>query len=73
MAWGLVARDLGRALAQAVDGRLGPHAPGRAPLVVALNDYPVAGRETGGAVRIRETLSRLDADTVLVTFADRPR
>ncbi|WP_430912034.1 glycosyltransferase [Methylobacterium sp. sgz302541] len=72
LAWPRIAEGVGRLLAEAAEGRFGPHAPTAQRRVLALNDYPVAGRETGGAVRIRETLSRLDADVVLLGFAPRP-
>ena len=67
-----VANGLGEALWDAVASP--PSAeppPGPAPLL-ALNDYAVAGRMTGGAIRIRETLSRLGRDVVLLDYGDEP-
>lgn len=72
LAWPRIADGVGRLLSDAAQGRFGPHVPRAQPRLLALNDYAVAGRETGGATRIRETLARLDADVVLLGFSARP-
>ena len=38
------------------------------PLLLALNDYPVADAASGGATRIRRLLGALDADVVLLAY-----
>ena len=39
-----------------------------AGFTLALNDYPVAGRPSGGAVRVREGLAALEREVVLLTL-----
>lgn len=45
-----------------------PAGDARAPIFLALNDYPVHRSASGGAARIRGLLASSPADTVLVTF-----
>jgi glycosyltransferase involved in cell wall biosynthesis len=44
--------------------------PPSRPLALALNDYPVTSTTSGGMARVRNLLSRLDLDIVLVSFGD---
>lgn len=61
------------AIAAAFAGRLAAVATASEPappLVLALNDYPVLGGNSGGMARVRALLRHADAEVVLVSFGD---
>ncbi|MCW2285763.1 glycosyltransferase involved in cell wall biosynthesis [Rhodoblastus acidophilus] len=64
--WGAIADQLAADLRR--DAAAAPAAA--RPMVLAFNDYPVAGAPSGGAARIANLLGALGCDVVLLTFAE---
>jgi glycosyltransferase involved in cell wall biosynthesis len=63
--WGTIAGDLCEHI---VTPR--SETPLSRPLALALNDYPVTSTKSGGMSRVRNLLTRLDLDIVLVSFGN---
>ncbi|MBW8271259.1 trigger factor [Caldovatus aquaticus] len=77
LGWGGIAAALApRLRAAAAEDPLPAAPPAERPLLLAVNDYAVAGVPSGGARRIREVLGTLGrelaCDVVLLCFADSP-
>jgi glycosyltransferase involved in cell wall biosynthesis len=68
--WSQLAQQLWRVLSK-IDPGNEEHGCDGKPYILALNDYDVSSQNSGGAVRIVETLNALDQDVILVTYGDK--